>query len=99
MKIRWEDFSTHTRQASLALPTDQDGEISETAQRLLDSIWTERRPVRLVGVGAAKLVERAHQLSLWDTPTQKERRLISALDELRERFGEGAVRKLKGQKK
>lgn len=96
LKIRWQDFSLNTRQESLAQPTDQDGEITETAQRLLDTIWTEQRPVRLIGVGAAKLVERVHQLSLWDTPKQKERRLISALDELRERFGEGAVRRLKG---
>jgi DNA polymerase IV len=99
LKIRWEDFSTHSRQESLDLPTDQDGEIAATAQRLLDSIWTDRRPVRLIGVGAAKLAERAHQLSLWDTPNQKERRLISALDEIREKFGEGAVKKIKVPKK
>jgi DNA polymerase IV len=99
LKIRWHDFSTHTRQASLLQPTDQDGEIFETVQRLLNGIWTDRRPVRLIGVGAAKLGERAHQLSLWDTHSQKERRLLSALDELRERFGEGAVRRLKPPKK
>ncbi len=94
LKIRWEDFTTHTRQASLALPSDQEGEIFETAQRLLATVWTDRRPVRLIGVGAAKLVERTHQLSLWDTPRQKERRLIHALDELRDRFGEGVVSKV-----
>jgi DNA polymerase IV len=99
LKIRWEDFTTHTRQESFSQPTDQDGEIVSTAQRLLDSIWIDRRPVRLVGEGASKLVERAHQLSLWDTPNQKERRLINALDEIREKFGESAMRKLKPSKK
>jgi hypothetical protein len=38
------------------------------------------------------LAEQAHQLSLWDTPDQKEHRLLTALDELRLRFGEGSVR-------
>jgi DNA polymerase-4 len=99
LKIRWEDFSTHTRQASLMQPTDQDGVIFETVKRLMDGVWmNDRRPVRLVGVGAAKLAERAHQLGLWDTPNQKERRLLSALDELRERFGDDVVKRLKKPK-
>ena len=36
LKMRWADFTTLTRQVSLALPTDQEGEITETAQRLLE---------------------------------------------------------------
>jgi len=60
----------------------------------------EQRPaVRLIGVGASGLAERAHQLSLWDTPDQKERRLIDALDELRERFGNDVVRSGRAIKK
>jgi DNA polymerase-4 len=92
LKIRWQGFSTHTRQVSLPQPTDQDQVIYEEAADLLRAIWTNGQPVRLVGVGAARLAERAHQLSLWDTPDQKEHRLLDALDELRRRFGEGSVR-------
>jgi hypothetical protein len=44
-------------------------------------------------VGAARLSERAHQLSLWETPNEKERRLLDALDDLRGRFGDDVVRK------
>ncbi len=91
LKIRWSDFSTHTRQVTLAQPTDQDGVVGQAAEDLLHSIWTDGRPVRLIGVGAARLAPAAHQLSLWDTPDQKERRLLRALDELRERFGSDAV--------
>jgi DNA polymerase IV len=93
LKIRWPDFTTHTRQVSLTLPTDQDEVIFEAVFNLFKAVWTGEQAVRLMGVGAARLAERAHQLSLWDTPDQKEQRLISALDELRARFGEGAVRK------
>jgi DNA polymerase-4 len=93
LKIRWSDFSTHTRQVSLSQPTDQDGVIFESAETLFKSIWESGKPVRLLGVGCADLVETAHQMSLWETPTEKERKLLDALDELRERYGKGTVRR------
>jgi DNA polymerase IV len=91
LKIRWSDFTTHTRQVSLSQPTDQDGVIYQSALKLLDTIWTDGRPVRLIGVGGARLRTAAHQLTLWDTPNEKERRLLDALDILRQRFGDNAV--------
>ncbi len=93
LKIRWSDFSTHTRQTSLAQPTDQDGVIYSTVEALFRSIWENGKPVRLIGVGGADLVETSHQMSLWETPTEKERRLLDALDDLRERYGKGAVKR------
>jgi DNA polymerase IV len=93
LKIRWPDFTTHTRQLSFSQPADQERAIYEAASGLFYSIWSPGQPVRLIGVGAARLVERAHQLSLWDTPDQKEQRLQSALDKLQARFGETVVRK------
>ncbi len=91
LKLRWSDFSTHTRQVALSQPTDQDGVIADTAEALLMKLWQNDRPVRLIGVGGANLVEHAHQMSLWETPSEKERKLLTALDELRERYGKGAV--------
>lgn len=91
LKLRWSDFSTHTRQTALSQPTDQDRVIAETAEALLMKLWQNDRPVRLIGVGGANLVERAHQMTLWDTPSEKERKLLTALDELRDKYGKGAV--------
>lgn len=93
LKIRWADFSTHTRQVSLAQPTDQDGVIYSNVESLFRSIWESGKPVRLIGVGSADLVETSHQMSLWETPTDKERRLLDALDDLRERYGKGTVKR------
>ncbi len=93
LKIRWSDFSTHTRQVSLAQPTDQDGVIYATVETLFRSIWESGKPVRLIGVGGSDMVETSHQMSLWETPTDKERRLLDALDDLRERYGKGAVKR------
>ncbi|TLN24717.1 DNA polymerase IV, partial [bacterium] len=94
IKIRWSDFTTLTRQVTLAQPTDQDGIIRETAIQLFDHLWLpEQKLVRLMGVGVSGLNAHIHQLSLWDTPTEKERRLLDAVDSLRARFGNKAVRR------
>lgn len=93
IKLRWSDFTTLTRQVALSAPTDQDGVIYATAETLLKKVWQPDRPVRLIGVGGANLIEQNHQLSLFDTQTEKERRLLGALDELREKFGKGAVQR------
>lgn len=92
IKLRWPDFSTHTRQVSLEHATDQDRVILAAAQGLFDGLWESGRAVRLLGVGASKLAQAVHQLSLWDTGNEKEHRLLEALDALRARFGDQAVR-------
>jgi DNA polymerase-4 len=94
IKVRWNDFTTLTRQATLLQPTDLDGIIRETATNLFDHLWLpEQRLVRLLGVGVSGLNEHVHQLSLWDTPTEKERRLLDAVDSLRARYGKKIVRR------
>ena len=87
IKLRWSDFSTITRQFSLRQPTDQDGVIFSAAKGLFLEAWQERCPVRLIGVGSSGLTSRVHQLTLWETPTEKERRLLEAIDDIRARFG------------
>jgi DNA polymerase-4 len=99
LKIRWSDFSTHTRQERLENPTDQDGVIFTIAEKLWRNIWTEGRPVRLIGVGGSDLVDTTHQMSLWDSSNEKERNLLKALDELNERYGKQTVRRASKIKK
>jgi DNA polymerase-4 len=92
IKIRWPDFSTHTRQTTLPRPSDQDNQVYSAALELFNGIWAEGKSVRLLGVGVSGLLPAAHQLSLWDTPDEKERRLLEALDTLRSRYGADVVR-------
>ena len=99
LKIRWSDFSTHTRQERLEHPTDQDGVIYATVEKLWHNIWAEGQPVSLIGVGGSDLVETVHQMSLWDSPNEKERKLLDALDELREKYGKQTVRRASKIKK
>ena len=93
LKIRWPDFTTLTRQTTLSHLTDQTDEIGKVA---LDLMKTVRRPgqaVRLIGVGVSGLTLPIRQLALWDTGSEKSRRLQEAIDELREKYGEKVIYK------
>jgi len=64
IKLRYSDFTTLTRQMSLAVPTDDERVISQAASTLLDRTWRRGHPVRLLGVSARRLSEPAGQLPL-----------------------------------
>jgi DNA polymerase-4 len=91
IKLRWPDFTTLTRQVTLPQPTDQGEEISITALDILEKNRPARQPVRLLGVGVSHITSPARQLTLWDTGSEKNRRLQSAVDELRAKYGEDIV--------
>jgi DNA polymerase-4 len=93
LKIRWPDFTTLTRQTTLAQPTDNDDEIFGTALTLLKKVRRPRQAVRLIGVGVSGLGEPMHQLSLWDDGGDKSRRLQEAVDTLKERFGRKVIQR------
>lgn len=92
LKIRWADFTTHTRQVTLPQPTNQDDEIYKQAQALFDKIWRLGKLVRLIGVGVSGF-NQPHQLGLWDDTSTGNQRLQTTLDDLRERFGDDVVKR------
>ncbi len=91
IKLRWSDFSTITRQKTLPTPTNLDQEIFEIARVL----FLENRPagkrVRLIGVGVTQLNPPVRQLNLWDHEQEKVTNLMTAVDTLRERYGEDII--------
>ena len=91
LKIRWADFTTLTRQTTLARPTDAAATIYAASCALFDRVW-EGQAVRLIGVGVSGLSEE-RQLSLWDAPDERAERLYTAVLELRRRYGGGAIRR------
>jgi DNA polymerase-4 len=94
IKLRWSDFTTLTRQMTLPQPIDQDAEINAAAQELLRLHWPRGRAVRLIGVGVSGLEAAGRQLELWQAPTSdQDRKLQATLDDLRERFGEGVIKR------
>ncbi len=92
LKLRYPDFRTITRQATLSQPTDLSDVIHSHAVRLLRKEWKKGMQVRLIGVGVTGLVE-ARQLSLFDTSTERLGRLSRVVDEIRSKYGKDAIRR------
>jgi len=93
IKLRWSDFTTLTRQTTLDQPTDLDSDIFAAAGHLFDQTWPPGKRVRLVGVGVTGFDTPAYQLGLWDPRPEQEQRLQDTLDQLRDRFGSGAIQR------
>ncbi len=95
IKLRWQDFTTLTRQITLDHPTDSDNEIYHAAERLFMQNWPPGKPVRLIGVGISGFDEGQRQLGLWDDvrTIEEDQRLQDTLDDLRDRFGDGTIKR------
>ena len=91
LKLRWQDFTTLTRQETLLVPTNDDLEIYASVKNLFNKTWKKGRPVRLLGVGVTQFSKPVKQLSLWDSPNTKDVNLLTAVDVLRDRFGKNTI--------
>ena len=93
LKLRWTDFTTLSRQATLDSPTNLDSQIYRSAARLFDQVWVKGKPVRLIGVGLAGFAAPKRQIGLWDDRDGEKQTagLQSALDRLRDRYGEETI--------
>jgi DNA polymerase-4 len=94
LKLRYPDFTTVTRQATMLQAADGDDVISTMAQQLLTRTLKERTDsVRLLGVSVSGLGEPAAQLSLLDEGTERDSAISGAVDAVRGRFGDDAVKR------
>lgn len=92
LKIRWPDFTTLTRQITLAHSTDQSEEITKTTLELLRAVRKSGQAVRLIGVGVTGLGLPIRQLSFWNNSDEKSRRFQEAVDKLREKYGDTVIK-------
>jgi DNA polymerase-4 len=92
LKLRWHDFETISRQATLPEPIANSADILTVVEELLTQNWDGRTPVRLIGVGVSNLQTPTRQLSLWEAQEYaKQNRLEQAVKELQARFGDSAI--------
>lgn len=95
LKLRYHDFTTHTRQQKLPY-TDQETALLPVVHRLFEQLFDRKHYIRLVGVRLSDLVRGGHQAELFrDTDQQLE--LLSALDDMKRKYGIRAVRRAAGQ--
>lgn len=97
LKVRYDFEHSRTIQRPLPHPTDDEGDFSPIARDLLDSIWHEGMPVRLVGIGISdfdedETFEEQSFFDLDEVDVRSSRRVLDVTtDEIRERFGDEAL--------
>jgi DNA polymerase-4 len=64
LKLRYADFTTLTRQASLAVPTDDEKVIYQTSLSLFHRVWRPGQAIRLLGVSGRQLAPPVGQMPL-----------------------------------
>ncbi len=97
--IRYSDFKNRSHGCTLPEAVDTGRAVYETAGKLLDELWKDRRPLRLMGIALTNLTREGEgeQLSLFGQERQKTRekdeKMDRTVDQLRRRFGSDIVQR------
>jgi len=93
VKIRFSDFETITRSATLDDPTDRTDLLWRAASSLFD-MWAALayQPVRLIGMAAGNLGPNESQMNLFTQREDARRQLVDrTADAIKQRFGKAAI--------
>lgn len=89
VKIRYSDFNTYTKQASIPY-TSADHVLIPKIWELFRQLYNRRLLIRLVGVKFTGLVGGHYQINLFDD-SEEMLNLYNSIDRIRNRFGEESV--------
>jgi len=99
LKLRYKDFTTITRAHSVETPTQLDNEIFSEIRKLFHANWRKGAEIRLLGVQASSFSgEGAQGDLLLGQGRGKWQQALTAMDRVREKFGESSVRLGTGMK-
>lgn len=99
VEIKYHDFKTASHQKQLWKASNSDQILYDNACELFKELWNGQ-PIRLLGIRTSKLSAESEpeQLSIFDIQAdnpkdEKHKMLDKALDDIRRRFGEDAVKR------
>lgn len=103
VEIKYHTFQTFSHQKQLETASNADQVIYKAACELFGELWNQE-PIRLLGIRTSKLQDESApvQMSIFDFQTkqeeqsvknQKHQKLDKALDVIRKKYGEDAVKK------
>ncbi len=94
VKVRYADFNTYSRQLKIPY-TSNDKNLIAHALKLFEELYQKRQLIRLIGIKFSGLVNGYYQINLFDD-TEEELKLLREMDQIRKRFGAGAIRRASG---
>jgi len=99
LKLRYKDFTTITRAHTLDVPTHLDNEIFQQIRKLFYKNWRAGAEIRLLGVQASSFEEQPSQGNFLEKENrEKWQQALSAVDRVRDKFGESSVTLATGMK-
>lgn len=88
VKLRYEDFETELRSATLLQPENSDQVIFSVAKSLTFKTMARRVRIRLIGIALSNLTDDYHQVDLFEEDAWlKMRNRLLSMDHARKRFG------------
>lgn len=94
VKIRYSDFNTHTQQVKIPY-TSADHILIRNVKELFRKLYNRRLLVRLIGVRYSDLVTGGLQMNMFED-SEEMVNLYQAMDRIRNRYGDGAVKRAIG---
>jgi DNA polymerase-4 len=99
LKLRYKDFTTITRARSIEAPTQLDNEIFQQIRQLFHANWRKGAEVRLLGVQVSSFGAVPEQGDLLrGHADDKWKQALSAVDRVRDKFGESSISLATGMK-
>ena len=94
IKLRYPDFETFTRQATVPF-TSSDDQLIPIAKDLFNKLYKKGRGVRLLGVRLTNLTNDAIQTNVFES-VERKTDLYKAIDDVKKRFGKSSVNRAEG---
>jgi DNA polymerase-4 len=89
IKIRYPDFETYTHQRHI-FPSVDTLELYELAKSLLQKAWSDRLPLRQIGIKFSSLTPLEQQLMLFNEH-QDQKKYLEVMDILKQKYGKSKV--------
>lgn len=94
LQLRTSQFENFSSQRQLAAATNGTVEIYQVACGILEDIWDKNIPLRQIGVQLSKVSHDPYrQYSMFDQRYERLEKLDTAVDGIRDKFGEDAIRR------
>lgn len=89
VQLRTKDFEDSSHQGKLTIATATTKEIYSRAKQLLEEMYQDGKPIRLIGLRVDNLIEKEEgQLSLFENKeNKKQEKLDKTIDALKEKYG------------
>ncbi|MFA6596390.1 MAG: DNA polymerase IV [Ignavibacteriaceae bacterium] len=87
LKLRYSDFITLTRSQTFKEPANSDKVIFNAAVELFRNAYKRRVTIRLIGIQLTNFYSSFEQENLFDGKDEKEKRMLQAVDALRQKYG------------